>query len=262
MGIEVFNRYEKKFLLNQEIYNLITEKLNENMELDAFNKKNGFYTICNIYYDTSSNELIKKSLSKPVYKEKLRLRSYGVPDVDCKAYLEIKKKYNGMVNKRRTKMTIEDAYKFVATGEIPKEKSYHNRQVMKEIDFFLKRYELEPSVYIAYDRTALFDNDLRITFDHNIRTRRYDLALELGDYGEALLDEDQWLMEIKVGTSYPLWLTKILSDLNIYSNSFSKYGREYLKQIDSIKNIKTNLKGDHEKCLNHYLAPQLVPQYL
>lgn len=257
MGKEVFNRYEKKFLINEEKYKILTEKFSERMELDAYNEKNGFYTICNLYYDTPSNELIKKSLAKPVYKEKLRLRSYGIPNIETKAYLEIKKKYKGVVNKRRTSMTIEDAYDFVSTGSIPEEKSYHNHQVMKEINFFLTRYELKPSVYIAYDRKAFLDDDLRITFDTNIRTRRYNLALELGDYGEQLLEEGQWLMEIKVHGAYPLWLTEILSDLEVFPTSFSKYGREYLKQLTN-----TKLKGDYKPCLNPYLQPQLVPQFL
>jgi hypothetical protein len=258
MGIEVFNRYEKKFLVDKTKYELLLKKLTDYMEEDAFNKENGFYTICNLYYDTFSNELIKKSLSKPVYKEKLRLRSYGVPTIDTKAYLEIKKKYKGFVNKRRTSMSIEDAYNFVSTGNIPNEQPYHNGQVMKEIDFFLKSYDLTPKVYIAYDRKALFNNDLRITFDTNIRTRRYDLALELGDHGDLLLDKDQWLMEIKVGRSYPLWLTKLLSELEIFPISFSKYGKEYIKQLTT----NTNFKGEYTICSNQYLAPQLVPQYL
>lgn len=260
MGIEVFNRYENKFLIDQDTYEALTNRISEYMELDAFNKKNGFYTICNIYYDTPNDDLIRKSLSKPVYKEKLRLRAYGVPGIETKGYLEIKKKYKGLVNKRRTSMTLFEAYNFVESGIMPNEKSYHNKQVLKELHYFINRYELKPAVYIAYDRKAYFEGELRITFDTNVRTRRYDLALELGDYGEQLLEPGQWLMEVKVDKAYPLWLTHLLAEYKVYPTSFSKYGREFAKYSQQ----KEHSKGDIFTCLNPYLVPQQqqVPQLL
>lgn len=257
MGKEVFNRYEKKFIINNKTYNALMELFGKCMKLDEYNQNNGFYTICNIYYDTISNDLIKKSVSKPIYKEKLRLRTYGVPEGNTKGYLEIKKKYNGIVNKRRTSMGIQEAYDFLSSKCLPKLQPYHNSQVINEIEFFINRYELKPTTYIAYDRKAMFNEDLRITFDTNIRTRRYDLVLELGDHGEPLLQNDQWLMEIKVEKAFPIWLTKALSELKIYPTSFSKYGCEYLNTVRD-ENIS---KGDHVTCLNPYLVLQQVPRF-
>lgn len=266
MAIEVFNRHECKYLIDQAVFEEIQEKLIKYMELDNYNKSHELYTISNIYYDTKDNHLIRTSLSKPRYKEKLRLRAYGIPRVDEKVYLEIKKKVCGVVNKRRTKLSLKEAYDFIATGEKPVEKDYMNKQVINEIQYILSIYDLEPKLYLAYDRKAFFSKesrDLRITFDTNIRTRRYDLFLERGDYGESLLDKGKWLMEVKAEKNIPLWLSTMLSEYKIFKTSFSKYGKEYEKFL--IK--ERSLKGELEPCLKQYPAaystqPQLIQQYL
>lgn len=261
MAIEVFNRFESKFLLDKATYTDIQNKLLDYMELDEYNKTNEYYTISNIYYDTKDNELIRTSLEKPKYKEKLRLRAYGIPKPDQKVYLEIKKKVCGLVNKRRTTLKLDEAYEFAETGLKPELKDYMNKQVLNEIEYMLKIYDLEPKLYLAYDRKALFgkeNHNLRITFDSNIRTRRYDLKLESGDYGELLLEDGKWLMEVKTERSIPLWLTKLLSDYSIYKTSFSKYGNEYKNQLLKAR----SMKGELNVCLNHYsVQPQLAALY-
>lgn len=239
MAIEVFNRYENKYLLDSEAYYKFYERLLEYMELDDFNKQHEFYSITNLYYDTEHNTLIRNSLAKPKYKEKLRLRAYGIPHQDTKVYLEIKKKVFGLVNKRRTSLKLHEAYDFVATGIEPEFKDYMNKQVINEIKYFLSRYDLQPKVYLSYDRKALFcknNRDLRITFDTNIRSRRYDLKMEHGTHGEPLLEPGQWLMEVKAENTIPVWLAKMLSEHQMYRTSFSKYGNEYKKML---KNSKT-----------------------
>ena len=239
MAIEVFNRYENKYLLDSEAYYKFYDRLLEYMELDDFNKQHEFYSITNLYYDTEHNTLIRNSLAKPKYKEKLRLRAYGIPNQDTKVYLEIKKKVFGLVNKRRTSLKLHEAYDFVATGVEPDFKDYMNKQVIEEIKYFLSRYDLQPKVYLSYDRKALFcknNRDLRITFDTNIRSRRYDLKMEHGTHGEPLLEPGQWLMEVKAENTIPVWLAKMLSEHQMYRTSFSKYGNEYKKML---KNSKT-----------------------
>ena len=176
----VFNRYEKKYLLTYDVYLKLREKLKERMVVDEYGK----HTICNIYYDTSDYELIRKSIDKPVYKEKLRLRSYGVPTLDTTVYLEIKKKYQKIVNKRRIGIKLSEAYNLIEKGIQPKE----NNQILNEINYFLKHYKLENKTFLAYDRIAMYDkkdHNFRITFDHNIRSRSYDTRLENGDYGNS-----------------------------------------------------------------------------
>ena len=234
MAIEVFNRYEHKYLIDSAAYEKIIKIMDEHMELDAYNTNHKPYTIANIYYDTADDYLIRKSLSKPIYKEKLRLRSYGVPDSTSKVFLEIKKKYKGIVNKRRTVLSLDEAYSFVKSGKTPEQKEYMNTQVISEIEYFLKMYSLEPKVYLAYDRIAYFEKgnpDLRISFDTNIRARRYDVRLEDGDGGRKLLPEEMYLMEIKTSRAKPLWLTHMLTELNIRRSSFSKYGTEFKQSI-------------------------------
>lgn len=234
MAIEVFNRYEHKYLLGRKTYEKMLAVMDEHMELDAHNQNYEPYTIANIYYDTDDDYLIRKSLSKPVYKEKLRLRAYGIPDMDDKVYLEVKKKFRGIVNKRRTTLKLAEAYDFARTGKEPEIKDYMNKQVVDEIAYFLSTYDLSPKLYLAYDRIAYFEKDnpdLRISFDCNIRSRRYDVQLENGDYGEKLLGDDVYLMEIKTSRAVPLWLTRALTKYGIKRRSFSKYGTEYKQMI-------------------------------
>lgn len=238
MAIEVFNRYENKYLLDDEAYRRFYNDLLEYMELDDYNKKHEFYSISNLYFDTVHDSLIRTSLAKPKYKEKLRLRAYGVPEQDAKVYLELKKKVFGLVNKRRTALHLNEAYEFVRTGQLPEIKEYMNKQVVNEITYFLERYSLQPKVYLAYERKALFcknSRDLRITFDTNIRSRRYDLKLESGDHGAPLVEDGRWLMEVKAEKTIPLWLSKMLSEHQMYRTSFSKYGNEYKKMLKNSK---------------------------
>lgn len=262
MAIEVFNRYEKKYMLDGVTYRRLLKKLDKYMVPDAYNQNGDFYSISNIYYDTEDNYLIRNSIEGPVYKEKLRLRSYGIPQLQDFVFIEIKKKYEGVVNKRRTAMRLCDAYEYLNHNVQPdfeKNGGKINRQVLREIDYFKDFYGLVPKVCLSYDRKAFFeknDGDFRVTFDTNIRTRRVDLSLEHGNYGEQLLKQDTYLMEIKISGAVPVWFTKIISELNIYPVSFSKYGTEYKKYVyNNYKKINEN-KGE-KLCLNQYLLPQL-----
>lgn len=235
MAIEVFNRTEKKYIISDEMYKILKTQLEEYMEEDEHSRKGGFYSICNIYYDTPNHEIIRNSIEKPAYKEKLRLRSYGVVGSKDKVFLELKKKFNGRVNKRRTLILLEDAYHYLKTKQKPDAVNQMNSQILNEIDFVVQRYpDLQPTLYLSYERNALVgieDKNFRITFDTNIRTRRYDLGLDKGIYGELLLPRGQWIMEVKMNNSAPLWLAKLLSKYQIYPTSFSKYGTEYTRMI-------------------------------
>lgn len=260
MAIEVFNRYEKKYLLDEKTYQKLIKMLDHYMEPDKFNKNNEFYSISNIYYDTPTDELIRASIQKPVYKEKLRLRSYGVPGLQDEVFLEIKKKFKGVVNKRRTRLLLQEAYDYVDCHIRPDEKPYINKQVLNEIDFFLNHYELVPKLYLAYDRKAYFgceDPGFRVTFDTNIRTRREELRLEAGNHGEPLIGNGLWLMEVKILGGAPVWFTKILSECEVFSTSFSKYGTEYRKQITEIYKEE----GEESLCLDPFLKQPQKQHY-
>jgi len=219
VAIEVFNRHENKYLINSATVDQLQNDLMLRMVLDPYNQKFSTYTITNIYYDTDDSFLIRTSLQKPCYKEKLRLRGYGVPGLDDKVYVEIKKKVNGLVNKRRSAIKLVEAYDFLNSGQLPEPQPIHNRQVLREIAYLLSQHELKPRLYLAYDRRAYFgqdDSDLRVSFDCNIRCRRDDLRLEAGDFGEQLLPDGCWLMEIKTARGIPFWLSRLLSERQIF----------------------------------------------
>ena len=223
-----FRRIEKKYLMDRSQYEALWEALADYVEPDDYPKS----TICNIYYDTPDYYLIRRSLEKPLYKEKFRLRTYGTPSEDNPVFMEIKKKYKGVVYKRRIRVKAADAVEYMAGGPEPDNK---DPQIMEEIHWFRNRYPLVPGMFIAYERIAFRakdDPDLRITFDRNIRYRTEHMDMSHGDQGIRLLPQDKVLMEIKIPGAAPLWLSHILADLKIYPASFSKYGRAYMKLLE------------------------------
>ena len=216
-----FKRYEKKYLLSPAQYEAVKRGMAPYMKPDAHPR----YTICNLYYDTANFDLIRASLEKPVYKEKLRLRSYGVPGSQTPVFLELKKKFDGVVYKRRVTMKARDALRYLQG-----EQTGDGSQIGREIDWFLQFYRPEAKVLIAYDRQAFAAADgseLRITFDTGLRARSDFLDLGRGDVGVPLLEEDLVLMEIKIPGAAPLWLAHLLSQLEAFQTSFSKYGHYY-----------------------------------
>ena len=221
----IFKRVEKKYMLTQEQYEYMIKAISPYMSVDRY----GETEIRNIYFDNSDNELIETSLKKPEYKEKLRLRSYGVPKDDSTVFFEIKKKYKGVVYKRRISMKLKEAYDYIESGELP---GHLVGNIPVEIDYMIRRYRLFPKAFISYDRVAWAgDNqpDLRITFDRNITSRYDDVRLESCAEGHKVLPEKTYLMEIKIPGAMPLWLAHILSEGEIYSNSFSKFGNAHIQ---------------------------------
>lgn len=223
--VDVMRRIEKKYILDENTYHALLDIIKQYIDKDGYYK----YSILNIYFDTEQYDLIKTSLEKPIYKEKIRLRSYKVPTKKDNVYLEIKKKYKGVVNKRRVTLSLNDVNSYM-DGYYFKNDS----QIMKEIDYCFKRYKLKPALFLAYDRYAYKgkeDETFRLTFDYDIRFRQNELSLDKGDYGELLFDKKMYIMEVKSTKGLPIWFCKALSDLKIYSTSFSKYGTVYQTKI-------------------------------
>lgn len=222
----VFKRYEKKYLLNESKYYELRNALDKKMTADKY----GNHTICNVYFDTEDYYLIRTSLQKPLYKEKLRLRSYGVPKSEDIVFVEIKKKFDGIVYKRRAPMKLKDAEQYLIYGKYPEERN----QIINEIDWVLKRYTLKPAVYIAYNRVAMYgneDSNLRVTFDKNIRFRESSLDLRQGSDGNYILDRGMILMEVKIPGAVPVWMGRLFSELEIFPVTFSKYGICYKRYL-------------------------------
>ena len=219
----VFKRYELKYMLTFEQKKKILEAMSPHMQLDKY----GRTTIRNIYFDTDNYRLIRRSIEKPAYKEKLRIRSYSQATSNSTVFVELKKKYEQVVYKRRLSLCESDAIAWVCREKV----CPIDTQISREIDYFIDFYEkLKPSVFLSYDREAYYDKgggDFRVTFDDNILYRQMDINLCSPVYGEPILPEDRVLMELKCSGGIPLWMTRALSQERIYKTSFSKYGTAY-----------------------------------
>ena len=220
--IVVMKRYEMKYLLDPEQTEYFKKSLEGHMKIDKF----GLTSIASLYYDTPDFRLIRTSIEKPPFKEKIRLRSYGIADDESPVFLELKRKAYGIVYKRRVQSKIPLVKKFFdCEGDI-----CAGGQINREITTFRDYYEtLVPACMIIYDRIAYFqpDGDLRLTIDHNPRYRYEDLDLRVSMDGNSLLDKGWTILEVKVQQAVPLWLSAILTKGHIYKNSFSKYGEAY-----------------------------------
>lgn len=219
----VFERYELKYMLTLEQKEKILKTMKLYMTLDKF----GCTTIQNIYFDTEDYRLIRRSIEKPVYKEKLRVRSYGSAVNDGIVFVELKKKYKKVVYKRRVSLPFSEAMEWLC-----KNRHCHlDTQIVDEIDYFLDYYKsLKPVLFLSYEREAFYSNDksdFRVTFDENILCRQEDMSFISEAYGTSILPEGTVLMEIKCSGGIPLWMTHLLSEEHIYKTSFSKYGTAY-----------------------------------
>ncbi len=211
--------------MNQKQYELFLKKINDYVEEDKYFK----YKICSIYFDTNNYDLIRNSLEKPIYKEKVRIRSYGKVENEDKIFFEIKKKYKGITNKRRITLTYENLKNYLNKNKIP---DNSNIQIFNELDYLMNYYELKPKVFISYDRISFISKEnknLRITFDNNLNYRLNELNLD--DEKGKIFNNDKYILEIKTLDSFPIWLVKALSELEIYPTSFSKYGSIYKNYI-------------------------------
>lgn len=219
----VFKRYELKYIVTRQQKERLLLAMAPHMALDRY----GRTTIRNLYFDTDNYRLIRHSIEKPAYKEKLRIRSYCKANCDTPVFVELKKKYKGIVYKRRISLPEGEAVDWICKGNTCHTKS----QITEEIDYFLSYYQtLHPTVFLSYEREAYYakdGSDFRITFDEHILCRQEDLSLQTEADGTLLLDDELSLMEIKCSGGIPLWLTRTLTEEHICKTSFSKYGTAY-----------------------------------
>ena len=226
MAVTVMQRYEMKYLLDGRQAALLRRGLEGHMKVDEY----GQTSIVSLYYDTPDARLIRASLEKPIFKEKLRLRSYGLATDSSPVFLELKRKYDGVVYKRRVQTTVPEAARFFSGAAL----TGGSMQIRKELAFFRDRYEtLRPACLILYDRTAYFepDGDLRLTIDEKPRYRTEGLTLTQSMDGVPLLPQGRSILEIKVQGAMPLWLSALLSEGEIFKSSFSKYGEAYRQTV-------------------------------
>ena len=231
----VFQRYEKKFILTIHQFNGLIKSIEKQMVLDPYCLGGQRYHLRNVYFDTVDHQLISNSLLKPDFKEKLRIRKYGRQgDGTSLVFLEVKRKVKGIVTKRRASMSLDEIDAFMEQKIIPARTTYYDQQILNELNYMTRIYDLKKAVFIEYDRLAFFDKEdpeFRVTFDENILTRYQDYDFESVTSGVSLLMPGQILMEVKVGEAMPLWFAKALSKHKVYLGSFSKYGKAYEFEI-------------------------------
>lgn len=268
--MNTFKRMEKKTTMRLCDVPAFLERILPRMEYDSHNVNGEPYMISNIYFDDVNDNVIRTSVTLPKYKEKLRLRSYGVPTADTMVFLELKKKLYGVGTKRRAKLLLRDAETYLATGVHPKgppyigeqvlreidsvgtkcrPKSlsrdaetylptgvhpeglpYIDEQVLREIDYYRSHETVVPRIYVSYLRRAFFAKDdpsFRVTLDSDILTRRYDLDLTLGRYGEPVLSPGKLVLEVKFAGAVPLWFCRVMSDFDLSFHTFSKCGTDF-----------------------------------
>lgn len=237
MAVQTFMRYENKYIISDKKKDAILPKLFEYMTFDKYCIGNKDYPIYSLYFDTKNNDVVRRSVQKPYYKEKLRLRSYKLnPNDDDIVFLEIKKKIGKIVNKRRIILTYKQASDFIKYQKVPLLDGIQ-KQIMNEICYYIKLHPIEKNVLIHYDRTALFgkeDKSLRITFDRNLTATENSDILRTESQGEFIVEPETRVMEIKISGATPLWLSKLLSENQIYRGSFSKFGRNFENNIQNV----------------------------
>lgn len=239
MVLEIFRRKEQKYLITMEQYEKLIDKVSSYMRPDKFGQ-DGKYTVTSLYFESNDRKIYFETKNKLKYRQKLRLRVYNDTDISGMAFFEIKQKHKKVVNKRRALLPLQEAYRYLEKKEDYIENyETSNAQVLREIDYFRNLYQLEPEMIVSYDRHALHcltDSDLRITFDFNLRCRSNDLLLENGPYGNYFIDPNLVVLEVKVNESVPLWLTRILQELNCEQRSASKFctSLELLKENERI----------------------------
>lgn len=218
----IFERSEKKYILTEKQYQAFYNTIAIFVEKDDYDD----YTIYNLYFDTNHYDLIRHSIEKPPYKEKLRLRCYEIPDEHTNVFVELKKKFDHTVFKRRVTCSLKEAMALIDQQQ----PLLNQKQIVNEILYFLSFYHPVPKLFLSYDRRAFHgrdDSSLRITFDSNIQYRTDHLDLRQSCSNILYFKEPTILMEIKSHHAFPLWLTHILSEMQIYPASFSKYGKIY-----------------------------------
>ena len=247
MGYQaVFKRYELKYMVTAAQKEKILRAMEPHMIMDKYGRS----TVRNIYFDTDDFVLARHSIAKPDFKEKLRVRSYSKADEESTVFVELKRKSDHVVYKRRVGLPEADAMDWLlARGTDPVARSSQKRsgrqaaasaspQVTAEIEYFRSTYKgLKPVLYLSYDREAYRmrpgagmdegGSEFRVTFDSNILCRENGLSLRSEAYGTPILKDGMFLMELKCPGSIPMWLTEVLSEEHIYKTSFSKYGTAY-----------------------------------
>ena len=216
---ETFQRKELKYLLDAPSLYRLREAVSRHLLPSEF----GTSQVNSLYLDTRERSVIARSVEKPLYKEKLRIRWYrsGSLATASEAFVELKKKHKGIVYKRRLAVSPQTAIGFSRGSGLG------GSQIAREIEAARQRMgDLLPSALVICRRTSFGsdgEGELRITFDEGLR------VLDLFDGGQTVypLEPGQVVLEVKGANAHPFWLVDALSAERAYPVAFSKYGAFY-----------------------------------
>ncbi|WP_301109041.1 polyphosphate polymerase domain-containing protein [Sporosarcina sp.] len=251
MPIEVFKRYELKYLISWDDYLAFSKELLPNMAYDTYGSSTGTYNIISLYYESKDKSIYHETLNKLPFRQKLRLRVYDQADLSSNSFIEVKQKFKNVVNKRRTVIPLNEAYSILSnpydewlTDQTPAS----NPQILHEALHFKDFYNLQPANIVSYDRQAFSgiaknEQDLRVTFDYNLMCRSNDLALENGPYGERFLEQNFVILEVKVSNSVPFWLSRLISEFNFTQQGFSKFCTS-IDLLEEMKQLRPILRSE------------------
>ena len=236
--IDTFERKEKKYVLDEKTLAHFMQLVGDKFGDDQY----AHSTISSLYYDTPEFSMINRSIEEPLYKEKMRIRCYDDPSDEAGVFVELKKKFKGIVYKRRIRMSIEGAYAYLegtpyshasllGSAIESLEMDMIKQQNIREIDACLNRHgKLSPAIMVVVERHSIRSTDgsnLRITFDRNARWRAHNLRFDTGFQGTPIFGGGEIIMEVKALGTYPLWLVQALDEIEAYPVSCSKVGLAY-----------------------------------
>lgn len=248
-------RHEFKFAVSYDNMDRLMDDLIPYTRSGEHVNKYGIYTVSSMYLDNDARKCYYETLGNDYFSQKIRLRVYGKQNTeDSDSYLEMKQKIDNRIIKRRAKMRLGDAKRFIAecvqqgTAANTDEFASSNDQILKEIKQVIVSENLKPVNIISYERLPLAgadDKDLRITFDFLLRTRAEEIDLAKGTHGEKRIPDKTALLEIKTEKPLPFWLVKLLSKYDYRDQLFSKYCSHYTPmRADTDTNAENYDRGD------------------
>lgn len=224
-----FNRFELKYLLPIEHAGEFKKAIKSFLHVDSFGEE-GQYALTSLYYDTPDHRFYWEKIDGIKVRRKLRIRHYETRDAitpETPVFVEIKKRIDRVIIKKRAKMPYKDAVNLCNEGIMPAKFDPKDKKTLEEVQSMFHTYPLRPTLITSYFRHALigthYDLGLRVTFDTNIRFRDHDLDLTSKNRGKFIIPPNIALMEIKANGAIPYWLTEMIGAHNIRLIRVSKY---------------------------------------
>lgn len=220
-------RYEIKFVLSFREMDKIRHSISKLLEPDSNNEENG-YRVLSLYYDSPDLVWFWDKVEGERIRTKMRLRIYpknGLENVQS-GYVELKLKTGHLVHKKRIHLEIEQAIGLCRGNQADTVRD-SDKLFCEEIEALVSTLSLRPTAITSYRRIAYTSGEthqrLRVTFDSLCKGRVNDLGILSNASSFSFLPEDMGIMELKTGSSIPVWLLEMLQSNRVRINRMSKY---------------------------------------